>query len=54
MTERPVTIYEALRAKLGRKPTHAEIRDDVRRILAAANIELAGAGKLPWQRRATR
>ena len=28
------TIYEVLRAKLGREPTHKELCDDVRRILA--------------------
>lgn len=29
-----MTIYEALRAKLGREPTHAELKADVKRILA--------------------
>lgn len=45
-----MTIYEALRAKLGREPTHAEIREDVRRILDAAIVERAEAGKLKHQR----
>lgn len=31
-TRKP-TIYEALRAKLGREPTQAEVRADVRRII---------------------
>lgn len=30
---RPPTIYEALKAKLGREPTHRELCDEVRRIL---------------------
>jgi hypothetical protein len=46
-----MTIYEALRAKLGREPTHPEIREEVRRILAEAHIEAAERGKLPHQRR---
>jgi hypothetical protein len=33
------TIYEALRAKLGREPTHAELVADVRRILREAHEE---------------
>ncbi len=30
---RNLTIYEALRLKLGREPTHAELVADVKRIL---------------------
>jgi hypothetical protein len=33
------TIYEALRDKLGREPTHAELCADVRRILSEAHNE---------------
>lgn len=44
------TIYEALRTKLGREPTHAEIKADVKRILADALREMAEKGKLKHQR----
>lgn len=45
------TIYEALRAKLGREPTNAELCADVRRILDDCTRERAEAGKLPHQRK---
>jgi len=45
------TIYDALKAKLGREPTHAELKDDVMRILAEGTQELAAAGKLTLQRK---
>ena len=48
---RPPTIYEALRAKLGREPSNAELRADVHRILADGTRELAEAGKLRYQRK---
>ena len=48
---RKPTIYEALRAKLGREPTHVETVDEVRRIMAEATAELAEKGKLRFQRR---
>jgi hypothetical protein len=32
-SERKPTIYEALKQKLGREPTHAELKADVKRIL---------------------
>lgn len=35
-TRKP-TIYEALKAKLGREPTHEELKADVRRILSSNN-----------------
>ncbi len=47
---RAPTIYEALRAKLGREPTHRELCDDVKRILADGTREMAERGKLPHQR----
>lgn len=50
MTDKP-TIYEALRDKLGREPTNAEIKADVKRILEDGLIELASKGKLRHQRR---
>lgn len=33
-----VTIYEALRDKLGREPTHKELCDDVKRILGESRV----------------
>ena len=46
-----MTIYEALKAKLGREPTNAELRAEVQRIKEAVFVEAAGRGKLPHQRR---
>lgn len=43
------TIYEALRSKLGRKPTHAELVADVQRILREATVERATKGQLRHQ-----
>lgn len=51
---RKPTIYEALRGKLGREPSNAELRADVRRILDQGLIEMAEAGKLAHQKRASR
>lgn len=45
------TIYQALRAKLGREPTNEELKADVRRILEETTQELAEAGRLSHQRR---
>ncbi len=36
---RKPTIYEALREKLGREPTHAETVNDVKRILGRNDYE---------------
>ena len=33
-----VTIYEALAKKLGRKPTHAEVKAEVKRILEEGKL----------------
>jgi hypothetical protein len=44
-----LTIYEALRVKLGREPTHKELCEDVRRILTEGLVERAEAGKLSHQ-----
>lgn len=46
-----MTIYEALKAKLGREPTDAELNDEVHRIKQDGLIEMAGAGKLGFQRK---
>lgn len=48
---RKPTIYEALRSKLGREPTHAEIKADVKRILADGLREMAERGQLAHQRK---
>lgn len=45
------TIYEALRTRLGRTPTNAELKADVERIKREALEELASKGKLPHQRK---
>lgn len=44
------TIYEALEAKLGRPPTHAEQCEDVKRILNEGARERAEQGKLQHQK----
>jgi hypothetical protein len=48
---RKPTIYEALKEKLGREPTNAEIKADVQRILEESMVERAERGKLAHQRR---
>jgi len=49
MTRKP-TIWEALAQKLGREPTNAEARAEVKRILAEGHQELAEAGNLRHQK----
>lgn len=49
-----MTIYEALKAKLGREPTNDEIKADVDRIKREALEDAAAAGKLSWQRKGRR
>lgn len=46
-----MTIYESLKARLGREPTPAELKADVERIKREAIADLAAAGKLNHQRR---
>jgi len=48
---RKLTIYEALRLKLGREPTNQEIKADVQRILSESLAELAASGRLAHQRK---
>ena len=48
---RKPTIYEALTAKLGRIPTNAELKADVERIKREAVQEMAGKGRLWFQRK---
>lgn len=43
---RQPTIYETLRAKLGREPTNAELRADVQRIKEDGLREAAERGRL--------
>lgn len=50
MTRKP-TIYEALRAKLGREPTNAELREDCHRIMTEGLVDRAAKGKMRHQRR---
>ncbi len=45
------TIYAKLKESLGREPTHNELCEEVRRILADGTRERAEAGKLPHQRK---
>lgn len=47
---RAPTIHEALRNKLGREPTHRELCDDVKRILAEGAQDLAARGLMRHQR----
>jgi hypothetical protein len=48
------TIYEVLKAKLGREPSHAELCADVSRILNESMVERAEQGKLRHQRKGRR
>jgi hypothetical protein len=45
------SIYMALEEKIGRTPTHAELKAEVQRIKTEALIEMANKGKLKFQRR---
>ncbi len=46
-----MTIYQSLRAKLGREPTSGELKTEVARIKTEAIVEAANNGHLAWQRR---
>lgn len=46
-----MTIYEALRGRLGREPSNAEIKAELARIQDNTLIENATAGELSWQRK---
>ena len=48
---RKPTIYEALRDRMQREPTNAELRADVARIKESALVETATQGRLSWQRK---
>ena len=45
-----MTIYETLKARLGREPTNAEIRAEVERIKREVVEQLAAKGKLRRQK----
>ena len=49
--KRKPTIYEALREKLGREPTNAELKADVERIKEEVLVTADTHGKLPHQRK---
>lgn len=51
MSARKPTIYDALKVKLAREPTNAELKAEVQRILDEGAAELAAKGKLPFQRK---
>lgn len=46
-----MTIYAALKTKLNREPTNAELKAEVARIKEAALVDTATKGKLAFQRR---
>lgn len=45
----PNTVYNKLKEKLGREPTSAELKDDVKRIRSEALVDMASQGKLRYQ-----
>lgn len=49
--DNPNTIWSVLARKLGREPTNAEAVAELNRIRDEVLIDLAGAGKLPHQRK---
>lgn len=46
-----MTIYDALKAKLGREPTMPEIKAEIERIREEALIDMAEKGGLRHQRK---
>ena len=48
--DNPDTIWNKLAARLGREPTAAEAKAEVRRILEAETVKRAEKGQLPFQR----
>lgn len=47
----PDTIWNRLAAKLGREPTNEEAKAEVKAILERATVDMAGKGRLPFQRK---
>lgn len=48
--DNPNTIHNVLKRKLGREPSHAELRAEVTRIRTEALVDMAGKGRLRMQR----
>lgn len=46
-----MSIYEALKLKLGRTPTNAELKSEVKRIVNDAWAEQARRGQLAYQKK---
>jgi len=46
-----MTIYDALKLKLGREPLPAELAAECKRIIAEGYANVAAIGKLPHQRK---
>ena len=46
----PDTIYNKLATKLGRQPTNQEVKAELNRIISEVQIDMAGKGKLKFQR----
>jgi hypothetical protein len=46
-----MTIYEKLKEKLGREPTHVELSNECKRIIREAYDTMAEKGKLSYQRK---
>ena len=49
--DNPMTIYAALKIKLNREPTSAELKTEIARIMESALIDTATKGRLAHQRR---
>ena len=49
--DNPDTIYNVMARKLGREPTDAEIRSELKRIGESVLVDMASRGTLPHQRR---
>lgn len=49
--DNPHTIWNVLARKLGRVPSNAEASAEVKRIMRAVTVDLAGQGRLPHQRK---
>lgn len=49
--DNPNTIWNKLAVKLGRNPTNDEAKAEVKRILNEVTIDMAGKGKLTYQRK---
>lgn len=48
--DNPDTIFNRLAARIGREPTHAEVKTELDRILTNATIDAASRGDLWFQK----